>query len=550
MNEKFEIIVKTLPGLEQVLAEELAEIGAENIEKGIRMVSFEGDKEMMYKANFCLRTAIRVLKPIKKFKATTADEVYEAVKDFNWDEYMTDKSTFNIDAVVYSEDFRHSKFVVYRVKDAIADYFREKTGERPSVRINNADLCLNIHIAQDDCTLSLDSSGESLHRRGYRQASVDAPINEVLAAGIILLTGWKGDCDFIDPMCGSGTFPIEADLIARNIYPGIFRQNYAFEKWKDFDSELYDKIYNDDSKERPFEHKIYAYDSSPRAIAVATENIKAAGAAKDIVIKQQNFQQFEQPTEKSIMVTNPPYGERISSDDLLELYHMIGERLKHAFCGNAAWIISYHDECFTQIGLKPSEKIQLVNGSLECELHKYEIFAGRYDEFKTEHQEGFERRQPQQEFRMRREYRPNVNHRYDRDDRQEGEDRPRRFDRDDRRGGDDRPRRFDRDDRRGGDDRPPRRFDRDDRRGSDDRPPRRFDRDDRRGSDDRPPRRFDRDDRRGGDDRPPRRFDRDDRWGRDSRPRHFEHDDRPKRDDRPNTDEEPKSKYQEGDEED
>jgi putative N6-adenine-specific DNA methylase len=422
MDEKFEIIAKTLPGLEQVLAEELSELGAENIQKGIRMVSFDGDKEMLYKANFCLRTAIRILKPIKKFKASNADEVYETVKAFPWDEYMTDKSTFNVDSVVYSEEFRHSKFVVYRVKDAIADYFREKTGERPSVRINNADLCLNIHIAQTSCTLSLDSSGESLHRRGYKIQNVEAPINEVLAAGIIKLSGWKGDCDFIDPMCGSGTFPIEAALIARNIYPGVFRKGYAFEKWKDYDQELFEQIYNDDSKETTFEHKIYAYDSSPRAIAITTDNVKSAGVAKDVEVKLQNFQRFEQPTEKSILITNPPYGERISANDLLELYHMIGERLKHAFVGNVAWIISYHEECFTEIGLKPSEKYALLNGSLECQLHKYEIFSGKYKEFKTEHKDDRPYRAPRREFRMRNEYRPNVNHRRNRDS--DGEQRP------------------------------------------------------------------------------------------------------------------------------
>ncbi len=407
MNDKFEIVAKTFQGLEQVLAEELSELGAENIQKGLRMVSFEGDKEMMYKANFCLRTALRILKPIKHFSAKDADEVYEQVKAINWEEFMTDKSTFAIDAVVNSEEFRHSKFVAYRVKDAIADYFREKTGNRPSVRINNPDLALNIHIAQTSCTLSLDSSGESLHRRGYRQEAVEAPLNEVLAAGIIKLTGWNGECDFIDPMSGSGTFPIEAALIARNIAPGVFRKGYAFEKWSDFDQELFEQIYNDDSKEREFEHKIYAYDNSPRAIAIATENIKAAGVNKDIILTFQPFQQFQQPTEKSIMVTNPPYGERISTNDLLGLYKMIGERLKHAFIGNEAWILSYHDECFAQIGLKPSTKIPLFNGPLECELHKYEIFDGKYKEFKTDkdsREKDFERA-PRKEFKVRREYR-------------------------------------------------------------------------------------------------------------------------------------------------
>ena len=384
MNQEFELIAKTFQGLEEILAQELTELGAGNIQIGRRMVSFTGDKTMMYRANFNLRTAIRVLKPIKHFQATNADEVYNAVKAIAWENYMDNTTSFSVDAVVFSEVFRHSKFVAYKVKDAIVDYFREKTGSRPSVRINNPDLVLNIHIAEDQCTLSLDSSGESLHRRGYRQEQVEAPLNEVLAAGMILMTGWRGECDLIDPMCGSGTIPIEAALIARNIAPGVFRKEFAFEKWKDFDKELLDSIYNDDSQEREFTHKIYGYDNNPKANEIATHNVKAAGLTKDIVLKVQAFQQFEQPKEKSLIIMNPPYGERISSDDLLGLYQMIGERLKHAFTGNDAWILSYRDECFDQIGLKASVKIPPFNGALECQLRKYQLFDGKYREFRSE----------------------------------------------------------------------------------------------------------------------------------------------------------------------
>ena len=250
MSEQFEMIAKTFQGLEEILAEELTTLGANDIQIGRRMVSFTGDKRMMYKANFCLRTAIRILKPIKNFTAKDADEVYNQIQAIPWEEYLDVNKTFAIDAVVFSEEFRHSKFVSYKVKDAIVDYFREKTGKRPSVRINNPDVLLNIHIAHTTCTLSLDSSGESLHRRGYRQEQVEAPLNEVLAAGMVLMTGWRGECDLIDPMCGSGTIPVEAALIARNIAPGVFRKGFAFEKWVDFDSEMFDEIYNDDSQER------------------------------------------------------------------------------------------------------------------------------------------------------------------------------------------------------------------------------------------------------------------------------------------------------------
>ena len=384
MKEEFELIAKTFQGLEEVLAKELTELGAGNIEIGRRMVAFTGDKEMMYKANFCLRTAIRILKPIKHFNAKNADEVYDAIKAIEWEKYLDVNNSFAVDAVVFSTEFRHSKFVAYKVKDAIVDYFRDKTGNRPSVRINNPDLAINIHVAENKCTLSLDSSGESLHRRGYRQEAVEAPLNEVLAAGMIMMTGWKGECDLIDPMCGSGTIPVEAALIARNIAPGVFRKEFAFEKWADFDKDLFDNIYNDDSKEREFEHKIYGFDNNPKANEIAIHNVKAAGVSKDVILRIQPFQQFEQPKEKSIIVMNPPYGERISTNDLLGLYQMIGERLKHSFTGNDAWILSYRTECFDQIGLKPSIKIPLFNGALECEFRQYQLFDGKYKEFRSE----------------------------------------------------------------------------------------------------------------------------------------------------------------------
>ena len=429
MSEQFEMIAKTFQGLEEILAEELTTLGANDIQIGRRMVSFTGDKRMMYKANFCLRTAIRILKPIKNFTAKDADEVYNQIQAIPWEEYLDVNKTFAIDAVVFSEEFRHSKFVSYKVKDAIVDYFRKKTGKRPSVRINNPDVLLNIHIAQTTCTLSLDSSGESLHRRGYRQEQVDAPLNEVLAAGMLLMTGWRGECDVIDPMCGSGPIPIEAALIARNIAPGVFRKGFAFEKWVDFDSEMFDEIYNDDSQEREFTHKIYGYDNNPKANEIATHNIKAAGVSKDVTLKLQPFQQFEQPQEKSIIVMNPPYGERISTNDLLGLYQMIGERLKHAFVGNEAWVLSYREESFDQIGLKPSKKVPLFNGALECEFRKYEIFDGKYKEFKSQEGEGEEKKETEGNYdtsrpRERKEFKPRGEGEFK--PRREGEFKPRR----------------------------------------------------------------------------------------------------------------------------
>lgn len=359
-------------------------MGANNVQIGRRMVSFTGDKEMMYRANFQLHTAIRVLKPIRHFKANSADEVYEEVKKIDWSEFLDLKKSFAVDSVVFSDEFRHSKFVSYKVKDAIVDQFREKTGQRPNISIANPDIRLNMHIADYQCTLSLDSSGESLHRRGYRQEAVEAPLNEVLAAGMILMTGWRGETDFIDPMCGSGTLLIEAALIARNIAPGVFRKEYAFEKWPDFDRDLFDSIYNDDSQEREFEHHIYGYDIDIAAVMKARLNVKAAGMTKDISVEEADFKDFKQPQEKAIIVTNPPYGERISTPNLLGTYKMIGETFKKQFKDNEAWVLSYREECFNQIGLKPSIKIPLYNGSLECEFRKYQMFEGKLKDFRGE----------------------------------------------------------------------------------------------------------------------------------------------------------------------
>lgn len=381
---EFELIAKTFMGLEPILAQELIELGANDVQIGRRMVSFTGDKAMMYRANFQLHTAIRILKPILHFKASSAEEVYDVIKGIEWEQYIQTGKTFSVDSVVYSEEFRNSRFVTYKVKDAIVDYFREKTGKRPNISVTNPDIQLHIHIAEDNATLCLDSSGESLHRRGYRQDSVEAPLNEVLAAGMILMTGWRGETDFIDPMCGSGTLPIEAALIARNMAPGIFRKEYAFEKWPDFDADLFEEIYNDDSREKDFNGHIYGYDIDIKAVNTASMNVKAAGLSKDITITQQDFKNFTQPKNPAIMVTNPPYGERISTPDLLGTYKMIGERLKHEFKGNEAWVLSYRDECFQAIGLKPSLKTPLYNGSLECEFRKYQMFDGKMKVFREE----------------------------------------------------------------------------------------------------------------------------------------------------------------------
>lgn len=384
---EFEMLAKTFRGLEEVLATELVNIGANNVQLQRRAVSFTGDKALMYKANLCCRTASRILKPILTFDASNPDEVYEQVKKINWIEYMSVDSTFAIDSTVYSEEFRHSKFVAYRVKDAIADWFTEKFDRRPSVRLDSPQLMINIHIADRKCTLSLDSSGDSLHKRGYRVAQTEAPLNEALAAGMLLMAGWKGQSNFVDPMCGSGTLLIEAALIALNIPPGIYRSSFAFEKWSDFDEELFDTLYNDDSYERPFDFKIYGSDNSPRAIKIAEQNVKSTGLSKYIELQVMPVQKLEAPAENCLIVTNPPYGERITSDDIYGLYAALGTTIKHKFAGSSVWVISSHDECLDKIGLKPSERIRLLNGSLDCWYNHYEIFAGKRNDFVTKRNE-------------------------------------------------------------------------------------------------------------------------------------------------------------------
>ena len=382
MNQTFPMVAKTFQGLEDVLSEELIALGAQNVEIGLRMVTFEGDLELMYKANLCCRTALRILKPIIKFTASNSDELYDMVRDFDWDKYLSPDKTFAIDSTVNSSEFTHSKFVTYRVKDGIADYFNDKYGRRPSIRLNGADINLNVHIAGERVTISLDSSGESLNKRGYRVAQTEAPINEVLAAGIILKTGWRGESNFVDPMCGSGTFLIEAALIAANINPGVFRQNFAFETWPDFNKELFEELYNDDSQEREFAYKIYGGDIAQAAIAAARKNIKAAGVENMVELECKPFDEWTEAPDDGILITNPPYGERINPTDIAGLYKSIGHTLKFVFKGYHAWILGYKDEHFKEIGLKPSVKFPILNGSLECELREYVMFDGKYDEFK------------------------------------------------------------------------------------------------------------------------------------------------------------------------
>ncbi len=387
MYEEYTMIAKTFKGLENVLANELLQIGANNIQVQRRAVQFSGDKRLMYKANLWLRTASRVLKPVAVFQAQDADEVYDNIKHIDWEQYISCDSSIAIDSTVYSDTFKHSRYVTYRAKDAVVDFFMDRYGKRPSVKIDNPDLYINIHIAQTCVTVSLDSSGESLHKRGWRAEQTDAPINEALAAGMLLMAGWDGQRDFVDPMCGSGTFLIEAALIALNIPPGIYRERFAFERWKDFDAELFETLYNDDSSAREFKHHIYGSDHSFYAIRVAEKNIKNAGMQRYISLQQIAIQGLKPQTESVLVVTNPPYGERIDPKNIFQLYEEIGSTLKHKFTGSTAWIISSNEEALNRIGLKPSKKVPLLNGELECLFVRYDLFSGSHKDYKRKQNE-------------------------------------------------------------------------------------------------------------------------------------------------------------------
>jgi putative N6-adenine-specific DNA methylase len=377
-NTKFQMIAKTLFGLEEVLAEELQGIGAENIAILNRAVSFDGDTALMYRANIRLRTALNILKPIHTFIAYNEDTLYKEVRKIAWKDYLTLQTTFSIDSTVSSEIFRHSKYVALRSKDAIADYFRELTGERPSVDVENPDVKINIHVYKHSFTISIDSSGDSLYKRGYRVTSADAPINEILAAGMILLSGWDKKQNLIDPMCGSGTILIEAALIAADIAPGIYRKRFGFQFWNDYNQKLFDteiaaakSLIKED-----VECRIYGSDVSRKPIEAALENITNAHVDDFITISQKPFEERNVPAGGGILISNPPYGERVGKRDINEFYKIIGNRLKQAYAGYSAWLISSNLEALKYVGLHPSRKIELYNGGLQCSFRKYVLYEG------------------------------------------------------------------------------------------------------------------------------------------------------------------------------
>lgn len=375
--KKYKLIAKTFSGLEDVLAKEVKRIGGQNVRRGTRAVFYDADLEVIYKSNYHLRAALRILKEVVSFQFKNVDDFYLKCNSVKWKEYFDVEQNFVINSnVINSRDFNNSMFASMKVKDAIADNFRENCGKRPNVDTENPDIIINVHIFQNNCTLSIDSSGESLHKRGYRVIQGEAPINEVLAAGMIMIAEWYGNSDFMDPMCGSGTLPIEAAMIAQNIPSQKFRKEFAFQRWNDFDQQLWDKV-TEPIEKRDFRHTIYASDISGSNLLNAQTNARRALVFNKIKFQKTDFRDLEIELDGATIITNPPYGVRLREEDLDSLYGMIGERFKHQYPGNSAWIITSAIESLICVGLKPAVKLDLFNGPLKCKYNKYELFKGK-----------------------------------------------------------------------------------------------------------------------------------------------------------------------------
>ena len=377
MEENFKMLAKTFYGFEEILEKELQQLGAQNLKRGNRFVSFEGDKGFMYKANLCLRTALKILKPIHSERIQNEESLYKVFYNFPWEDHIDVNSKFVIDSVVNGQIFTHSQFVSQKAKDGIVDRFRDRFSKRPTIDLNRPDLRINLHINNDYCTISLDTSGASLHQRGYRTVTNIAPLNEVLAAGLIQLSGWQANTDFLDPMCGSGTFLIEAAMFALKIPANINRKTFAFEKWKDWDPELFEIIKESQLKKviNP-KIQISGSDKAPSAIEKAKQNIENANLSDFIKIQKNDFFQLDKLTKGPLhLLMNPPYGERLEGD-INALYQGIGDGFKQSFPNTHAWLISSNMEAIKYIGLRPSRKIKVFNGKLESRLLYFPIYEG------------------------------------------------------------------------------------------------------------------------------------------------------------------------------
>jgi putative N6-adenine-specific DNA methylase len=371
-----DLLATTLFGLEEVLAGELESMGAESVRIHNRAVSFGGDRDMMYRANYHLRTALRILMPIRSFPSRNENDIYQGIRDIEWEKFMNSSDLIAVDTVLLSKLYRHSGFISQRVKDGIVDRFRDRTGKRPSVDLKDPDVRINIHLTDRQCSVSLDSSGDSLHKRGYRTEPFLAPLNEVLAAGMILLTGWNPGKAFLNPMCGSGTLSIEAGMIAKGIPGGHYRNGFGFQKWKDYDPLRFNSIRRERYLTENKEFTILASDVSAQAIRATQKNLASAGLLGQIEVRKSDFESLNTDLNDGILIMNPPYGERFDESNLFELYKSIGDSLKHRFKGFQAWVLSGNPEALKHLELKPGKKISLFNGPIQCKYQKYDLYEG------------------------------------------------------------------------------------------------------------------------------------------------------------------------------
>ncbi len=382
---KMELVAKTLFGLEDVLKKELIDLGAEKVRTGNRVVEFSGDMEMIYKSNLWLRTAISILVPIKKFKFRDQDDLYNQLSRIKYDEYMSVNNSFAIKGAVNSKLFNYTKYPMLVMKDAIADYFRDKyDNKRPDVDTTRPNILFDLHIKENECTIALNSSGAPLFQRGYRKATGEAPLNEVVAAGLLYLSGWDQKSNLVDPFCGSGTIPIEAALMANGIPANISRKHYSFQFWPDFNQKLWDKIYDEAPRvpKRDLDFKIIGSDTDGDMVLKSRQNAKALPLGKTIDFQVKDFKDFEAPEEGGTLISNPPYGERLDGMDVDELYRDLGNYFKRNLPGYNCWVMSSNYDALKCIELKPSAKIQVYNGSLSCSFRKFEIFKGSMVEHK------------------------------------------------------------------------------------------------------------------------------------------------------------------------
>jgi putative N6-adenine-specific DNA methylase len=376
-DEKMKMIAKTFEGMEEVLARELRDLGATDIDLLKRAISFSGDKKLLYKVNYTCRTALRILVPLSNFRASSESTLYDGVRQIPWEKFLDFRGKFAVDSVISYSSFKHSGFVSLKAKDAIADRFRDKFGKRPDVSTLDPDVRVNVHIFRDDCTVSIDSSGASLHLRGYRRQQSDAPMNEVLAAGLLALSGWDGKTPFVDPMCGSGTILIEAALMAGNVPSGYYRPLFGFERWKDFDNRLWQQVKRECEEEivEPAA-PITGFDLDEKAIEASRVNIEEAGVEDYIKIEQADFNIASPPYPAGFLLTNPPYGERIKVEDLVQFYKDFGDVLKQKYAGYTAWLLGTDMEALKFIGLRPSRRIRVMNGPLECKFVRIDLYEG------------------------------------------------------------------------------------------------------------------------------------------------------------------------------